>query len=186
MEDVDRHRPRYRSREVTDDESIRRFLERRPWGVLVTVDGDEPVPTPLHYVYDPDAHAVDVHVSPDGRTARVADEGSNAAFTVAAMGDIITAWEAGKFDTEYESVVAHGRVRMLEDPSAKRTALAGLMAKFAPRSSPGDDYRAITDEEVGRTAVVRLTIDDWSGKRNDADPADETEPFDPDWRSATD
>ncbi|UWG48868.1 Nitroimidazol reductase NimA or a related FMN-containing flavoprotein, pyridoxamine 5'-phosphate oxidase superfamily [Halanaeroarchaeum sp. HSR-CO] len=186
MVDADRHRPRYLSRAVTDDESIRRFLERHAWGVLVTVDRDEPVPTPLLYVYEPDPHAIAVHVSPAGRTAAVASDGSPGAFTVATMGEIIHAREAAAFDTEYESVVAHGVVELLEADDAKRSALARLMAKYAPRSAPGEDYRSITDEEIDRTAVVRLSIEDWSGKRNEAALADETAPFDPEWRSAQD
>lgn len=186
MVDADRRRPRYASRAVTDDEVIRRFLERQAWGVLVTVDGDEPVPTPLHYVYEPDPHAIAVHLSPEGRTATVAADGSPGAFTVATMGGLFHAEEAGAFDTEYESVVAHGRIGVAEQRATKRDVLARLLAKYAPHSVPGDDYRAITDGEVDRTAIIRLEIEDWSGKRNEADSGDETSPFDPDWRSVLD
>jgi nitroimidazol reductase NimA-like FMN-containing flavoprotein (pyridoxamine 5'-phosphate oxidase superfamily) len=186
MADADRHRPRYRSRAVTDDESIRRILERQPWGVLAMVDGDDPLVTPLLYVYDPDAHAIDVHVSPDGRTATVASDGSRGAFTAASMGAIIPAWEAGEFDTEYESVVADGPVRIVEDSDVEREILARLMAKYAPDSMPAEDYRAISDDEVRRTPLLRLDIEDWSGKRNVAESDDETTAFDPDWRSSSD
>ena len=185
MDDAARRRPRYSSRAISDDESIRRILERQPWGVLAVIDGDEPLATPLLYVYDPDAHAIDVHVSPAGRTATVASDGSRGAFTAATMGAIIPAWEAGEFDTEYESVVAYGPVRVVEEGDVEREVLARLMAKYAPDSTPAEDYRAITDGEVGRTAVIRLDIEDWSGKRNVADPDDETTAFDRDWRTAS-
>lgn len=185
MDEPDRHRPRYRQRAVTDDAAIREFLYRHPWGVLTTVDAGEPLPTPLLYVYDREVHAIDAHVSPAGRTAAIAEAGSAGAFTVATMGEIIHARVAGEFDTEYESVVAHGGVELLEAHDAKRAALARLMAKYAPRQTPAEDYQGITDEEVGRTAVLRLSIDEWSGKRNRADPEDETSAFDPDWRSAS-
>ena len=186
MDDEARRRPRYSSRAVTDDETIRRILERQPWGVLAMVDGDEPLATPLLYVYDPDAHAIDVHVSPAGRTATVASDGSRGAFTAASMGATIPAWEAGEFDTEYESVVAHGPVRIVEESDVEREILARLMAKYAPDSTPEKDYRAITDDEVRRTTLLRLDIGDWSGKRNVSDPDDETTAFDPDWRSSWD
>jgi len=182
MNDPDRHRPRYRQRAVTDDAEIRQFLHRHPWGVLTTVDAGEPVPTPLLYVYDSEAHAIDAHVSPAGRSAAIAETGSAGAFTVASMGEIIHAWEAWEFDTEYESVIAHGGVELLEDADAKQDALARLMAKYAPEMTAGADYRAITDEEIRGTAVIRLSIEDWSAKRNRADPGDETTVFDPDWR----
>jgi nitroimidazol reductase NimA-like FMN-containing flavoprotein (pyridoxamine 5'-phosphate oxidase superfamily) len=182
MDDADRHRPRYHQRAVTDDAEIREFLYRHPWGVLTTVDEGEPVPTPLLYVYDSDAHAIDAHVSPAGRTAAIAEAGSAGAFTVATMGDVIHAWEAWEFDAEYESVVAHGDVELVSDHDAKQMSLARLMAKYAPAQTPGEDYRAITDEEIRRTAVIRLSIEGWSAKRNRADPGDETTAFDPDWR----
>lgn len=185
MDDPARRRPRYSSRAISDDESIRQILERQAWGVLAMVDGDEPLATPLLYVYDPDAHAIDVHVSPAGRTATVASDGSRGTFTAASMGEIIPAWEAAEFDTEYESVVAHGPVRFVEDSDVEREILARLMAKYAPDSTPAVDYRAITDDEVRRTALLRLAIEDWSGKRNVSEPDAETTAFDPDWRSSS-
>lgn len=181
MAEEERHQPRYSSRAVTDADAIRRFLRRHPWGVMTAVEAGEPVPTPLLYVYDADAHAIDTHVSPEGRIAALADEGSRASFTVATMGEIIPASVAEAFSTEYESVIAYGEMGLLEARERKRDALARLMEKFAPGMTPGEDYRAITDAEVDRTAVIRLAIDDWSGKRNRADPDDPTAPFDPDW-----
>lgn len=184
MHDPDGHRPRYRAREVSDDDAIARFLHTQPWGILTLVDDGEPVPTPLLYVYDRDPHAIDVHLSPAGRTAALAETDPRGTFTVATMGRIIHAWEAKEFDTEYESVVALGTVRHRTEQAARRDALAAIMAKFAPRATPGEDYRAITDAEVDQTTVLRLSIDSWSAKRNEAATDDVTSEFDPEWRSA--
>ena len=96
-----------------------------------------------------------------------------------------TLYAAGEFDTAYESVVTRRDVGLLEDRDAKRAALARLMATYAPRQTPGEDYLSITGEEVGRTAVISFATDACSGKRNRGDPADETAAFDPDWRSAS-
>lgn len=185
MTEETRHRPRYRPRAVSDDDTIRRILRRHPWGTLTAVQGGEPVPTPLLYVYEPDAHVIDTHVSPEGRIASVARAGSRGTFTVASMGEIISAETAGSFDLEYESVIASGEVGLVEEPGPRRAALARLMEKFAPDEVPGDDYRPITEEEVEETAVVRLTIDEWSAKRNGAEPTDRASEFDPQWRSDT-
>lgn len=178
--DDPRRRPRYRGREVTDDDAIQAFLRGQAWGLFSASD-DGPMATPLLYVYDEDDHAIDAHVSPAGRTAAVAAEGVDAAVAVATMGEIIHAWSATDFDVEYESVVAYGALTRLEDPSAKRAALERLMAKFAPDLRPGQDYRAITEAEVEATAVVRLGIEGWSAKRNRARAEDSTAPFDPSW-----
>ncbi len=46
-----------------------------------------------------------------------------------------------------------------------------LLDKYAPHLRPGVHYRPTTDDELKRTAVYRLAIESWSGKR-DAAPAD--------------
>lgn len=179
----DRYRPRYRGRVVEDDASIRAFLDRQPWGTLTTVEDDEPVPTPLCFTYDPADHAILTHVSPAGRTASIAARGARGAFSTATMGRLVRAWKAQSFDTEYESVVAHGPVDRVEDPTERRAALDAIMAKYAPDLTPGADYRAITEGEVDRTAVVRLRVEAWSMKRNRAGPDEPTADFDPGWRT---
>ena len=44
---------------------------------------------------------------------------------------------------------------------------------------PGEQYRPITDAKLKQTAVYRLMIDSWSGKRNWPDQAEQSS----DWSS---
>ena len=39
-----------------------------------------------------------------------------------------------------------------------------LLDKYAPHLRPDRDYRAITPEELKRTSVFRIDIEEWSGK----------------------
>jgi nitroimidazol reductase NimA-like FMN-containing flavoprotein (pyridoxamine 5'-phosphate oxidase superfamily) len=68
---------------------------------------------------------------------------------------------------EYAGVVVFGRVRVLDDAEEAKRALQRLLDKYFPHLKPGADYRPTTDEELARTAVYRLDIDQWSGKKKE-------------------
>lgn len=156
-------------RAIENDGEIREFLRRSQSGVLATVADGQPFLTPLIFVYDADEHALFVHTSPHGRTPANVAADERVCFNANEMGRILPDWKAWEFSNEYESVTVFGRARILEDEDAQRDALQGLMAKYAPHMDPGEDYRAITDGEIERTAVVRVDVDHWSGKRKTAD-----------------
>lgn len=42
--------------------------------------------------------------------------------------------------------------------------IEGLLAKYFPHLQAGCDYRPITSDELARTAVHWIEIDEWSGK----------------------
>lgn len=170
MSEPDRYQPRRSDRAIENDAEIRRFLRRSQSGVLATISADEPFLTPLIFAYDPNGHALVVHMSPHGRTPANVEEHDRVCFNAHEMGAILPHWKAWEFSNEYESVTAFGRAEILDDVEEQRAALQLLMDKYAPHMEPGEDYRAITDGEIDRTAVIRVEIDRWSGKRKEADP----------------
>lgn len=184
MDDTARYTPRYPDRAVDDEAWIRSFLRRRPVGVLGTVADGEPFLVPLLFAYDPDEHAVFVHLSPAGRTVANVRGDGRATFAVFEYGRLLPATEPKAFDIEYESVVVHGTASLVVDPARARAALEALMAKFAPHLTRGEDYEAMTDSAVEGTAVLRLDVEHWSGKRNSAADGTAAYSFD-EVRSAT-
>jgi nitroimidazol reductase NimA-like FMN-containing flavoprotein (pyridoxamine 5'-phosphate oxidase superfamily) len=66
---------------------------------------------------------------------------------------------------EYGGVTVFGRSRVIDDPIEARHGLQLLLDKYFSHLHPGQDYRPITDDELARTAVYRIDIDEWSGKR---------------------
>ncbi|MDP7346277.1 MAG: hypothetical protein QF690_04435, partial [Anaerolineales bacterium] len=69
-----------------------------------------------------------------------------------------------KFSVEYARVTGFERARLLSDAAETRHGLQLLLDKYFPHLRPGRDYRAITDDELARTAVYRIEIEHWSGK----------------------
>ena len=68
-----------------------------------------------------------------------------------------------------------GKIRVIEEAEEKRGALYGLIGKYYPTLTAGQDYRPITDQEFKRTSVYAVAIDSWSGKRSWPDEAEQSD-----------
>ena len=92
-------------------------------------------------------------------------EGAPVCFGVFAMGRLLPADEALEFSVEYEGVTVFGRACIVGDPKEAEHGLQLLLDKYAPHLRPGRDYRPITAAELKRTAVYRVDITEWVGKK---------------------
>lgn len=155
-------------RAVTDDDWIRGFLARAPMGALATVHDGQPFVNQNLFVYAPERHAIYLHTAKVGRTRANVEAGGRACFTVSAMGRLLPADEALEMSVEYEGVSVFGPITVVADPDEARAGLQALLDKYFPHLAPGRDYRAITDEELKRTAIYRLDVESWVGKRKEA------------------
>ncbi len=91
------------------------------------------------------------------------------------MGRFLASNVALELSVQYASVIAFGRVRVLEDPAEKRRALYGLIAKYFPGMRAGHEYRPITDQELDRTSVYAMAVESWSGKENWPEQAEQSD-----------
>lgn len=158
--------PRRRDR-GQDAEWIRAYLERAPWGVLAfSGDSGPPHLNSNLFLYRDDPDRIYLHSARAGAMPAGLTDGKGvpASFTAAGMGRLLPADTALEFSLEYHGVVAMGRARTVADVEEARDSLNGLLVKYAPQLLPGRDYRAIVAEELRRTAVFRLDIEEWSGK----------------------
>ena len=165
--DDERVRLRRRDR-GKDDAWVRAFLHAAPFGFLATVaDDGQPFLNSNLFLYDEERHCVYVHTARTGRTRDNVDAGDKVAFSAAAMGRLLPAAEALEFSVEYAGVVVFGRGRVVEDGDEATEALRRLLEKYAPHLRYGEDYRAVTEGELKRTAVYRIDIEAWSGKQKE-------------------
>ena len=161
--------PRRRDR-ASDDAWIEAYIGKAPYGFLATVDGEQPFLNSNLFVYDADARAIYLHTHRTGRTRDNLAEPRRVAFSVAHMGRLLPADEALEFSVEYAGVVAFGTGREVTDPVEAQQALQLILDKYAPHLRPGRDYRPITPEELKRTAVFRVDVEAWSGKKKEVEP----------------
>jgi nitroimidazol reductase NimA-like FMN-containing flavoprotein (pyridoxamine 5'-phosphate oxidase superfamily) len=167
-----------RSEYACDDEWIRSFLDRVQVGHVGTRWDEQPFVTPVLFRYDPQRHEIYFHTNMTGRLRANSERHEQVCFEACEMGELLPSNVALEFSMQYESVVAFGRIRLLQDSDDERRALYGLIEKYFPGMIPGEHYRPITDLELKRTAVFAIAIDSWSGKRNWPEEADQ----DPDWQ----
>ena len=64
---------------------------------------------------------------------------------------------------------------MMDDADEQCHARNGLLKKYLPSMTPGQEFRPITDQELKRTSVYAIAIDSWSGKRNWADEVEQSD-----------
>ena len=155
-------------RAVEDETWIREFLRRAAIGYLATAHEGQPFINSNLFVYDETTHAIYIHTARLGRTRSNVEADERACFSVSEMGRLLPADEALEFSVEYAGVTVFGRASLIEGDQAKH-ALQLLLDKYAPHLKPGEHYRPTTDEELTRTAVYRIDIDSWSGKRKVAE-----------------
>jgi nitroimidazol reductase NimA-like FMN-containing flavoprotein (pyridoxamine 5'-phosphate oxidase superfamily) len=159
---------RRQDRAVTDEAWIADMLRWTAVGTLATAADGQPY---LHinlFAYDAPARALYLHTAREGRARSSMEGGGRVCFAVHEMGRLLPAATALNMSVEYASVVVFGRAVVVGDPAEARRALQLLLDKYFAHLAPGRDYRPITDEELARTAVYRIDIEAWSGKRKQA------------------
>ena len=165
-------RPRSRvtrqDRAIYDDAWIADFLRQAGMCTLATSVDDQPFQSTLLFVYDEAKHAIYLHKARRGRVWENLQTNPRVCFTVAEMGRLLPAKTALNFSVEYCSVVAFGDARLVEDLAESEYALQLLLDKYFPHLRPGENYRPITADERDATAVYRLEVEEWSGKRKAA------------------
>ena len=154
-------------REVHDEDWIKAFLQRAPVGTLATVHDGQPFLNSNIFVYDETAHVIYLHTARMGRTRANIESYDRVCFSVYEMGRLLPADTALEFSVEYASVVIFGAATRVSDTEQATNALHLLLRKYAPHLQAGLDYRSVVPEELVRTSVYCIAIEEWSGKKKE-------------------
>ncbi len=168
-----------RAEHVQSDAWIRDFLERTKIGHIATRWDEQPFINPTTFWYDAGQHEIIFHSNIVGRVRANSERHKEVCFEACEFGRLLPANVALEFSIQYESVVAFGHIRIIEDSAEKRRALYGLIDKYFPTMTAGQEYRPITTKELQRTSVYAIAIQSWSGKRNWAERADQSDDWPP-------
>jgi hypothetical protein len=168
-------RPEY----ARDDEWIREFLRRAQVGHIATRWDEQPFITPSLFWYDPERHMIYFHSNITGRVRANAERHPEACFEACEAGKPLPSNVALEFSFQYESVIAFGKIQILEDVEEQKQALYGLIEKYFPKMTPGEHYRPIIEQELKRTSVYAIAVESWCGKRNWKERAVQSEAWTP-------
>lgn len=154
-------------RQVEDIDWIKQFLKTASVGTLATTYEGQPFVNTNIFVYDEESHSIITHTARVGRTRANVEVHDKVCFSIMEMGRLLPAAEALEFSVEYAGVTLFGTMSVVDDVQEAKRLLQLLMDKYAPHLKPGDDYRPPVDEELPRTSVFRIKINDWSGKKKE-------------------
>ncbi|NJO05762.1 MAG: pyridoxamine 5'-phosphate oxidase family protein [Chloroflexaceae bacterium] len=160
---------RRRDRAVTDEAWIQALLHRAPFAALATVVDGQPFINSNLFVYDEAAACIYMHTARTGRTPDNVATSERVCLSISEMGRLLPADVALEFSVEYSGVVVFGSATIVQDEAEASHALQLLLDKYFPHLQPGSDYRPTVPEELARTAVYRIVIEQWSGKRKAVD-----------------
>lgn len=133
-------------------------LNRGTSGVLA-VSGDDgyPYAVPLSYIYDRDK--LYFHCAKSGHKLDAIKQNSKVSFCVIDQDKVIPE----EYTSYFRSVIAFGKIRILEDDQEKREAIEKLAFKYAPNDVPVNREKAI-EREWKPLCMLEMTIDHMTGK----------------------
>jgi nitroimidazol reductase NimA-like FMN-containing flavoprotein (pyridoxamine 5'-phosphate oxidase superfamily) len=164
---------------IREDEWIRAFLRKAKVGHIATARDDQPFLNPSTFWFDEAKHQIIFHSNVTGRTRSNLESNSRVCFEAFELGKMLPSNVALEFSLQFRSVVLFGTTRILTDPDETRRVMYGLIQKYFPAMSAGHEYREITDKELKHTSVYAIKIEEWSGKENWKDRADQSNEWTP-------
>lgn len=154
-------------------EAIRDILRAGLYCHVGVVYDGHPTIIPTAYALVDDALCI--HGSTANRVMRAVRDGAEACVTVTLLDGLVLARSAFHHSVNYRSVVLYGRATEVTDPQAKSRALSALVDHVVPGRSAS--ARPPNREELLRTMVLLLPLDEASAKVRTGPPVDEEEDY---------
>ncbi len=147
-----------RKRQKLSKEECEKILFRGTSGVLA-ISGDDgyPYAVPLSYLYE--NGKLFFHCAKAGHKLDSILRNEKASFCVIAQDQIVP----GEYTTYFRSVIVFGRIRVMEEDDARRTAIEKLALKYAPGESAESREQAI-EREYKPLCMLELSAEHISGK----------------------
>lgn len=158
-----------------DDEWIRAFLHVAKVGHIASARDRQPFLNPTTFWFDEDQHQIIFHSNLAGRVRSNIEQNPRVCFEASELGKLLPSNVALEFSLQFRSVIVFGSARLVGDRDEARRVLSGLIHKYFPAMTPGKEFREITDKELKRTSVYAIKIEEWSGKENWKERADQSE-----------
>jgi uncharacterized protein len=159
-----------------DDAWIRAFLREAKVGHIASAGRNgQPFLNPSTFWFDEENQQIIFHSNVAGRIRSNIESNSRVCFEASELGKMLPANVALEFSLQFRSVIVFGNARLVSDPVEARRVMYGLIHKYFPEMTAGKEFREITDKEVKRTSIYAIRIEEWSGKENWKDRADQSD-----------
>ena len=148
-----------RKKQRLSKEECDRILYNGTSGVLA-LHGDDgyPYAVPISYVYD--GEKLLFHSAKNGHKIDAILKNAKASFCVIDQDQIVPE----EYTTYFRSIIAFGRIRILEDDAEKRSAIEKLALKYSPDDTDENREKAI-EREWNPLCILEMEIEHLSGKQ---------------------
>lgn len=151
-------RPMRRFKQQVSEETCLEILNTAPRGTLAVLGDDGyPYAVPLSYVYADGK--LFFHSALAGHKVDAIRQCDKASFCVVDADEV----HPDEFTTYFRSVIAFGRVRIVDDPAEKREAARRLGARYNPDDEPA--LQRELDKGLAHMHVVEFSIEHLTGKQ---------------------
>ena len=147
-----------RKKQILSNKENIEILEKGTSGVLALLgDNEYPYAVPISYVYE--NSKVYFHGAKAGHKIDAIRKCSKASFCVIAQDEIFPK----EYTTYFRSVIAFGKIRILEDENEIREAIKKLAIKYHPTDSIENRNQEIA-REWKTLCMMELSVDHMTGK----------------------
>ena len=148
---------RRKRQQLSEKESVA-VLQRGTAGVLALLgDEDYPYAVPISYVYDDST--IYFHAAVTGHKIDAIKRCDKASFCVIDQDEVMPE----EYTTYFRSVIAFGKIRILEDETEKRRAAEKLAVKYHPKDSTANRNQMM-DKEWNALCMLEFRIEHMTGK----------------------
>jgi uncharacterized protein len=149
-------------KEIVDRAEIDRIFDEATVLRLGLVDGDRPYVVPLNFAHEGDT--IWLHCAGTGHKLDCLSANPAVCVEVDRLLRITTGTAAcGNWTSHYESVIGHGKGKVVDDEPSRLRGLRAIMRKYSGR----DDWE-FNPTTLKKTVVVRIDLDSVIGKRSPA------------------
>ena len=157
-----RTEPRRTDRKMTASREMELLLERMPVGRLAVTTEDGPYVVAVNYLFFEDC--IYFHSALSGRKMEALRADSRVCFLVDEVGPQVLLERGCGISQIYRSVACFGKAELVEGAIKKKEILERMVQKYVPSSYATSP---MTDENIEKTAIVRILIESMSGKANE-------------------
>lgn len=149
---------RRKEKEIKDKDQIEQIVQDARVCHLALADNGQPYVVPLNFGYRDGV--VYFHSARQGRKIDTLKANPRVCLEFSNPRDIVRGETSCEWGQQFESVIAFGEARLIEDESEKIEALDTIMEHYGGQ---GGDY---PDSKLKITAVIAVTLSQVTGKRS--------------------
>lgn len=135
------------------------------------ISDGQPFVVPMTYHFDPQSpETLYLHGRVRSRAVEQLAQGQPVCVTVTLADGLVYSRKAMNHSMNYRSVMVFGHGKLIEDEDRKFEIFDQMVQRYFPGRQVGQDYNPPPSEDLGITALVEVTINEWSGKARRGDP----------------